>query len=629
MVVAIAVVGYIWLKPAEDIPKGKPEENPGQNPSVNQQLRPTDEVKEVAPTLTEEQKKLAAIQLINHISWVISRITHYNDKCVLDEEYRELTADAINLNLIPDTDARDLILAVLDAIKEIREQAGDKELFDKLREIDLENAFTEAIPSPSVLIATNPATLVTNLAFSAVSSYSNYKRKLKEIEVQKMKNDWEGQKKAMTTLHNLHGKLLTLQFDLMKTYKIPDEWRTGVEKNGTSHLIDKLKDTTTIRLEFLRQEEGKYAKLPQYWYHRGVACMDRAREMVKQPPSSSENTAMQVKAEIMRLQQEADECFDHFQSDFLPLFRFNKMTASTALNRVQLELAKENPDHNKVNEQLALVEKSWVRKDDFDLIYATAVAHKSIGQIDEALKVAGIARNELESRMKTNLQDITYNNSRDDYKKNAPLPTLTLTAAQSFIGSIYASDPATYKSELEQLVNNENTLATAQLLLSGKIPIKDLENMMAKKLKGIELVHEGSSSGTDKFSSHVPIEWFNEGKAKTSLRLVKTKGESRPKWCHTADEDEAAGVSYSETIRRIKLKYKLEADTIIDEESDEIWLCIDHKSFPLHIVFDTTPILEEGKRYFTTDHESLSVKAFYFEATDPAGKKYMKRVELK
>lgn len=57
-----------------------------------------------------------AIAQINHLNWVVSKIKTYNDAIVLEEEYRQISPDKLNLNRIPDRDTLGKILEMLDLL---------------------------------------------------------------------------------------------------------------------------------------------------------------------------------------------------------------------------------------------------------------------------------------------------------------------------------------------------------------------------------------------------------------------------------------------------------------------------------------------------------------------------------
>ena len=52
---------------------------------------------------------MTALFAINHINWVVTKIKTYNDPAVLEEEYKGLTADALNLRVIKDPELIDLV----------------------------------------------------------------------------------------------------------------------------------------------------------------------------------------------------------------------------------------------------------------------------------------------------------------------------------------------------------------------------------------------------------------------------------------------------------------------------------------------------------------------------------------
>ena len=77
------------------------------------------------------------IAQINHLNWVVSKIKTYNNVIVLEEEYRQISPDKLNLNRIPDKDTLGKILEMLDLlhgmINDEREMQEWKRTFEMRR----------------------------------------------------------------------------------------------------------------------------------------------------------------------------------------------------------------------------------------------------------------------------------------------------------------------------------------------------------------------------------------------------------------------------------------------------------------------------------------------------------------
>jgi len=71
---------------------------------------------------TEATSEAAAdtIAFINHINYVVETIHSYNNVIVLEQEYKKISVDNLNLNKIPDEEVLGWIVTMLDTLKEMR-----------------------------------------------------------------------------------------------------------------------------------------------------------------------------------------------------------------------------------------------------------------------------------------------------------------------------------------------------------------------------------------------------------------------------------------------------------------------------------------------------------------------------
>ena len=98
----------------------------------------------------DERDAMAALFAINHINWVVTKIKSYNDPAVLEEEYQGLTADALNLRMIKDTELIDLICRILDVITEMRIEEKERDFLKDELDQGMSDALVDAVSSFSV-----------------------------------------------------------------------------------------------------------------------------------------------------------------------------------------------------------------------------------------------------------------------------------------------------------------------------------------------------------------------------------------------------------------------------------------------------------------------------------------------
>ena len=68
---------------------------------------------------------LDTIAQMNHMNWVVTKINHYNNAIVLEEEYKKISPGMLNLNRIPDKETLDKIMALLDELHSMRKDERD------------------------------------------------------------------------------------------------------------------------------------------------------------------------------------------------------------------------------------------------------------------------------------------------------------------------------------------------------------------------------------------------------------------------------------------------------------------------------------------------------------------------
>lgn len=222
----------------------------------------------------EDQKSaMAALFAINHINWVITKIKTYNDPAVLEEEYRGLTADALNLRVIKDPELIDLICRILDVIVEMRIEEKERAfLMDELDQ-GTSDALADAV-SGIRFTGLNPIAMVASAVTSVASAALNYKKAKRALQRKFERQNWSLDKNRMYYLNDLNKELLRDFWSIVQKYpELPDEYRVS-EKN-IQLLVDHLKDEDAkMRHEFLKAFNDQFAGFQPYWYHRAAAAYE-------------------------------------------------------------------------------------------------------------------------------------------------------------------------------------------------------------------------------------------------------------------------------------------------------------------------------------------------------------------
>ena len=224
---------------------------------------------------TQKKDAMTALFAINHINWVVTKIKTFNDPAVLEEEYRGLTADALNLRVIKDPELIDLICRILDVIVEMRIEEKERAFLKDELDQGTSDALADAV-SGIRITGLNPIAMVASAVTSVASAALNYKKAKRALQKKFERQNWALDKNRLYYLNDLNKELLRDFWAIVQKYpELPDEYRVS-EKN-IQLLVDHLKDEDAkMRHEFLKAFSDQFAGFQPYWYHRAAAAYEVA-----------------------------------------------------------------------------------------------------------------------------------------------------------------------------------------------------------------------------------------------------------------------------------------------------------------------------------------------------------------
>ncbi len=330
-----------------------------------------------------EDDRIKAAYALNMCTVSVSQIIDYDDVNVLEQEY-EAILNNLNLEQIPKDEALLHILKqLLDTITYFRIEAGEKEMIEKEYQQKMKNAIWSAVPNFGMIVAGgNPVTMAISLASQVGIGYMNYRRNKAKYALDREKKEWELQKTAIEQFNGLRRELFDTAWRLADTYGFPDGYRL-TEKQIAQYnkiLMDQDEVRKYERLESIKEDFEAY---PPFWYFIGNAAnyISGAKEL-----DLSDQTRLEYR-------EKAKEYFDKFQKiNRFSILREDQLTASCALEYVDLLLLEENPDMSTINELLDGAVKS--SKNSFDILELCALAYLKIGEQDKAARILRILVNE-------------------------------------------------------------------------------------------------------------------------------------------------------------------------------------------------------------------------------------------
>lgn len=223
----------------------------------------------------EQEKRDAdrALVLMNHVNWVVTKIKAYNDPAVLEEEYENISQNAIRLDNIKDVETIQIICKIMDVITEMRIEEKKRDMLREELDQGMSDALFESLSGISPGSAISPLGAVFNLMTSAATAGVNYKRAKNRLLRAYKKDSWALDENRMRYLNELNTDLLTKYWELVQKYNLQDKYR--VTENDIKLLIERLKDPDCERrYRFLVANGPIYVAFQNYWYYLGATALE-------------------------------------------------------------------------------------------------------------------------------------------------------------------------------------------------------------------------------------------------------------------------------------------------------------------------------------------------------------------
>lgn len=529
------------------------------------------------------------VVIINHINWSIAKITSYNDPIILEQEYDALSLNNLYLSAITDIDIVETIKNIYNTITNLRINDGDRKILHEVFEQEKRNAIYEALPSPGAIITPNFVSLAINLAQSSVSSFANYQKIKKDLELKLKKNTWELDKEKMKELNDFWTSLLSQYYALISKYKLDDYWR--VTDKDCKELIERLKDNDEKRLyEYLRQSRERFKKLPIFWYYLGVYS-------IKNDDFKGAKIA-----------------FDTYQNLFCQILRKDEIAASVSMNYIRLLIESNNRNINtEIKRHLEIIEKNSA-DNDFTFRYFCGLAYWNLlKDSDNAIRVLKILKNYLEYAVNSDL--VAYRNwwgskERDDLQKKELPKTEALMQTRIALVDIITQKTHRDFIKIFNEICNKNTISNTEFLYYvGHLSADAIYKKIEDEIRVISISHESKWLRTDSFYVKLPLKWFLLEDIKPELELYsKGKLAKRIQPKNNTPERDKNGMMIFE--------YKYEGDHIIDNKIDCIKLSISHKFCPVKVVFSTKDIMDKtDNKWFLSYNRLLPSQAEFLNKT--------------
>lgn len=263
---------------------------------------------------------------------------------IVDEDYKFLNLQEGTVKLLKD---------VVERIKDLRIEKGDRELLDELYEQEKKWALFRCLPANmAVLVSADWKQLIANAAQTLLFSAINYVKIRKEIELTHRKESWELDKKAIENETKYFQRRIQTLFEVCDRNKVEP-----VKEEAMAELIKRFNDVCAETDEnqmkkpvsdfraWLKGHEERYKFCSTYWYYRGLLASKIYMEDKK-----TNNL------------QEARGCFDVYQKlTELSILERNPIAIEIAQKQIVLMLEEikgssvDKKNREKILEQLTII----------------------------------------------------------------------------------------------------------------------------------------------------------------------------------------------------------------------------------------------------------------------------------
>lgn len=435
-----------------------------------------------------------ALQLLNHFSTILYRITDSKDLLLLELEYDRINRDNIFLDIIEDYETINIITDIMDFITEKRINVKERELIKNWLNEDLKHAVFSTCPNPTGLLTPNPkviAVVTTQFAFSWFFHYmGERKRLLRDFE----KQEWELEKTAIEDLNELNTQLIEQMWILIKRYNIRDAYRiTTPEIKQFIKYVDN--DSNENRVyEFLCHNEDKYKKFPEYWYRRGRA------------------------EEKLGYNERAISSYKYYQKIYLQFLRKDKMAANVALNLSKLMIESGKYEKEDMLKQLKIIEDN-VNADDWTYLYFCGCTYLDINENMNAYRVLGKSVTELEHMLAKQHEifiEYLQHEKEFEYLDYIPPASYALMMCRGAYLEAYSKVFNTYETgkKFSELCENKLTSDFEKIVYCNDRS-KLIQNLPVDLLNDL---YSSVAYPDGRLYFHVPLNWFYLGNERMTIK---------------------------------------------------------------------------------------------------------------
>jgi hypothetical protein len=468
---------------------------------------------EISQSYAEENDDaFLAILALNYCHMSLFKITEYNDRVVLDEEYNNIINN-INLSKIKDPELIEILKKLMDVLTEFKLDERSKEELFKQYEKNVEGALYSAMKEggqktidssklvaglakqaastaatgATVAVGSNVAAPVVIAATCAIvlvqagSAYVSYRNAIKAYREALDATVWKLEGKAIERINEINKTFLETYWKLMTKYHAPDKWRLTLEQFKDYFAIVRDKDDGRKYRNLVRLEND-LAYFPPYWYFRGAA------------------------AQKIGEKEDVLNCYAMYEETRKGFFRQDRTYSSVIMLKVV------ETDYKDKQEVLSSDLTEVVKQDRKDWRKRLFSAYKFIEYGDLAKAKEQVQANIDSGR--------------------------AVSVSRKALGDIFylGND----KTQLVQLINktvSDDTATNQEVLyLIGKLPAEKMVEKIKEQIVNVSAEIDTHVLGKDDLILHIPQKWILDDPENLSMKLLVNEKEYASKEA-TADKE--------------------------------------------------------------------------------------------
>ncbi len=537
----------------------------------------------VADSMPDNDAVRDTIAQINHMNWVVTKINHYNNALVLEEEYKKISPGMLNLNRIPDKETLDKIVALLDELHDMRKDEREmkywRDHFDaerRQRELEHWNKRMGTIMSLPEEIdkviegdgAANPAIVAAKVAkkvaTTAFDEYTAYQSFANQLEAEADKKFFEFETKKLDAVHKRNKEMLQDQWNLIRKHKLDDSLR--VAESDLLALIEILKDPDPTHIyPRIEPMKSRFPFFPVYWFYLSSAAL-----------------------EVNEYAVGLNACDTFFKVN-RGLFRDDPMAGIVALNKA-IMMEKSDTNKDEVRRCLDEYRTKTACNPDWRRDYVCASLYSAIlGDKKAAAHVLNRSIALLENNVKNDLGTLRSMTAKDDAdipNGEADFPDGdALLQCRRLLAKIESGgDVAVEEVALKRLAHGGLSSTIEKLQFVGKLSAQQIWDAIKDDVEMLSLKCDTSIRRSGKVAwkrnrelvARIPVRWFLSGGFKVTVGLLC--GASRKA---TLIEDKKLRRAFNGDI--IELRFPVEKSEL--EKADSFALEFRHPQYPSRMVF--------------------------------------------